>query len=58
MEKFISECVKYITVTQDLSDLKNISNDTARAIIENCNVHIEIPVKDNNLGKIMEKHKK
>ena len=25
--------------------MKNISDDTAKDIVENCNVHIEIPVK-------------
>ncbi|EKE8037953.1 TraM recognition domain-containing protein [Salmonella enterica] len=49
MKEFISKIKRYnlqtITVTQDLSDLKNISDDTAKSIVENCNVHIEIPVK-------------
>ncbi|EAB2604779.1 TraM recognition domain-containing protein [Salmonella enterica] len=49
MKEFISKIKRYnlqiITVAQDLSDLKNISDDTAKAIVENCNVHIGIPVK-------------
>ena len=49
MKEFISKIKQYnlqvITVTQGLSDFKNISDDTAKDIVENCNVHIEIPVK-------------
>ncbi|RKT89362.1 TraM-binding TraD/TraG-like protein [Rahnella aquatilis] len=44
MKEFISKIKRYnlqvITATQDLNDLKNISDDTAKAIVENCNVHI------------------
>lgn len=54
MKNLINTCMRCkpqtISVTQDLSDLKNISDNTAKAIIENCNVHIEIPVKSVRSG--------
>jgi type IV secretory pathway TraG/TraD family ATPase VirD4 len=49
MKESISKIKHYnlqvITVTQNLNNLKNIGDDTVKAIIENCNVHVEIPVK-------------
>lgn len=54
MKEFISKIKQYnlqiITVTQELSDLKSISDDTAKTIVDNCNVHIEIPVKGVRTG--------
>ncbi len=44
MDKFISgikhQNVNVITVTQDLTGLRNISDDTAKGIVENCTVCI------------------
>lgn len=54
MEKFISKIKRYnlqiITVTQDLTDLKNVSEDAGKAIMDNCNVHIKLPLKSNRSG--------
>jgi hypothetical protein len=44
MKESISKIKRYnlqvITVTQDLSDLKNASGDTVSAIVENCTAYI------------------
>ena len=61
MKKFTSKSNRYnlqvITVTQDLSDLKNISDDTAKAIVENCNVHITL-AQDKDVAALMLEKKK
>ncbi|WP_241389450.1 TraM recognition domain-containing protein [Serratia entomophila] len=54
MKELISKIKQYnlqvITVTQDLTDLKNVSEDTGKAIIDNCNAHIKLPLKSNRTG--------
>ena len=61
MKKFTSKIKRYnlqvITVTQDLSDLKNISDDTAKAIVENCNVDITL-AQDKDVAALMLEKKK
>ncbi|MBI0194796.1 TraM recognition domain-containing protein [Yersinia pestis] len=49
--------LQVITVTQDLSDLKNISDDTAKAIVENCNVHITLAQDKDVVALMLEKKK-
>ncbi len=47
MENLIKSCMRCkpdtIRVTQDLSDLKNVSNDMVNAIMRNCTVFINLP---------------
>ncbi|HGK4568947.1 TPA: TraM recognition domain-containing protein [Yersinia enterocolitica] len=61
MKESISKIKRYnlqvITVTQDLSDLKNISDDTAKAIVENCNVHITLAQDKDVVALMLEKKK-
>lgn len=61
MKESISKIKHYtlqvITVIQDLSDLKNISDDTPKAIIENCNVHITLAQNKDVAALMLEKKK-
>ncbi|EOY1433427.1 TraM recognition domain-containing protein [Yersinia enterocolitica] len=61
MKESISKIKRYnlqvITVTQDLSDLKNISDDTVKAIVENCNVHITLAQDKDVVALMLEKKK-
>lgn len=38
--RFKNYNIQFVTVTQDLSSLKNVSEDTVKAILENCNARI------------------
>lgn len=52
MEKYIKAIqhynVRLITVTQDIKDIENIKIETEKAVIENCNIHIDFPQKNIN----------
>lgn len=54
MKKFISKIKRYnlqiITVTQDLTDLKNVSGEGGKTLMDNCNIHIKLPLKSNKSG--------
>ena len=38
--KMLLHNIQTVTVTQNLNDLKNISNETVNAIVENCTAYI------------------
>ena len=40
LSKIRNNKICFVAVTQDLSSLKNVGEDTAKAILENCNSRI------------------
>lgn len=40
ISKLINHNIQFVTITQDLSSLKNVGEDTVKAILENCNARI------------------
>lgn len=40
LSKIRNNKICFVAVTQDLSSLKNLSGDTVKAILENCNARI------------------